>query len=139
MRTNHIHFALSEIQQAARSFVEAMDGRTVFAFYGAMGAGKTTFIRALCEQLGVTDTVTSPTFAIVNEYKADSSKVFHFDFYRLRRLDEAADIGFEDYLYSGNICLIEWPEMVEPLLPEDTVSVHLTVEPDDSRTLVFTC
>ena len=132
---------LEAIDDAARQFVAAMNGRTVFAFVGGMGAGKTTFIRALCRQLGVVDTITSPTFAIVNEYAvrdgdaADS--IFHFDFYRLQRIEDAVAIGFEDYLYSGSVCLIEWPELVEPLLPEDAVHVSITVASDESRTLTF--
>ena len=132
---------IEAIDDAARQFADAMNGRTVFAFVGGMGAGKTTFIRALCRQLGVTDTITSPTFAIVNEYAVTGSptaeSIFHFDFYRLQQIEDAVAIGIEDYLYSGNICLIEWPELVEPLLPEDAVHVTISVAPDDSRTLTF--
>ena len=112
---------LEAIDEAARQFLDAMDGRTVFAFEGGMGAGKTTFIRALCRQLGVTDTVTSPTFAIVNEYSAPAESIYHFDFYRLKDIQDAVAIGLEDYLYGGSICLIEWPGLVDPLLPDDTV------------------
>ena len=139
-----------ELPAAARQFISAMGDRHVFAFYGAMGAGKTTFIRAVCEALGVREAVTSPTFAIVNEYKVDNSStnnsstcqlvnlstLYHFDFYRIRRLQEAYDIGFEDYLYSGHPCFIEWPELVEQLLPEDTVRVTIQENPSDgSRTV----
>ena len=116
----------------AKEFLEAIGDHRVIAFYGQMGAGKTTFIRALCQALGVVEPVTSPTFAIVNEYEGP---IFHFDFYRIRRLEEAYDIGFEDYLYSGHLCLIEWPELIEELLPDDTVRVHITVNPDGTRTL----
>ncbi len=129
--------SLSTIDQAARTFARAMGDHTVFAFYGGMGAGKTTFVKALCEVLGVTDdTVTSPTFAIVNEYRSDSGElIYHFDFYRVKRLEEVYDMGYEDYFYSGALCLIEWPELVEELLPEDTVRVTIEEQPDGSRLL----
>ena len=121
-------YELNEIAQAAQAFIDAMDGRRIFAFYGAMGAGKTTFIRALCRALGVEDTVTSPTFAIVNEYAtSEGEPIYHFDFYRIRRLSEAYDMGCEEYFQSGHLCLIEWPELVEDALPEETVRV--TIEP----------
>ncbi|MBQ9558738.1 MAG: tRNA (adenosine(37)-N6)-threonylcarbamoyltransferase complex ATPase subunit type 1 TsaE [Bacteroidaceae bacterium] len=126
------------MQEAARQFVENMGDRTVFAFYGSMGAGKTTFIKAVCEELGVTeDVVASPTFAIVNEYEGREGAIFHFDFYRIKRLEEAVDMGFDDYLYSGRPCFIEWPELVEPLLPNDTVRVILSENPDGSRSLTM--
>ncbi|MBR4516413.1 MAG: tRNA (adenosine(37)-N6)-threonylcarbamoyltransferase complex ATPase subunit type 1 TsaE [Bacteroidaceae bacterium] len=120
---------------AARQFVEAMGERRIFAFYGKMGAGKTTFIKAICEALGVEDVVTSPTFAIVNEYGADGAfdRVYHFDFYRIKNLREAYDIGCEEYFYSGCPCFIEWPELVEELLPENTVNVSIEVRDDESR------
>ena len=120
---------------AARQFVEAMGERRIFAFYGNMGAGKTTFIKAICEALGVEDVVTSPTFAIVNEYGADGAfdRVYHFDFYRIKNLREAYDIGCEEYFYSGCPCFIEWPELVEELLPENTVNVSIEVRDDESR------
>ena len=122
----------------AQEFVEAIGNQRVVAFYGQMGAGKTTFIRAICEVLGVQEPVTSPTFAIVNEYAGrDEERIYHFDFYRLRHIREAYDIGFEDYLYSGCLCLIEWPELIEDLLPEDTVAVHITVGDDGARTFAF--
>ena len=127
------------IAEAARHFIDNMQGRTVFAFYGGMGAGKTTLIRAICSQLGVTDdVVTSPTFSIVNEYQGTDGPIYHFDFYRIRKLSEAVDMGFDDYLYSGNPCFIEWPELVEPLLPDDTVRVDIAENPDGSRTLSLT-
>ena len=122
------------LAQAAQQFAEAMGNHRVFAFNGKMGAGKTTFIKAICEALGVEDVVTSPTFAIVNEYAdAEGLPVFHFDFYRIKELREAYDMGCEEYFYSGRPCFIEWPEMVEPLLPEDTTIVDIEVCEDGSR------
>ncbi len=112
-----------------------MDQSTVFAFYGDMGAGKTTLIKAICEQLGVEDTINSPTFAIVNEYRSNTSSelIYHFDCYRIKEIEEALDFGFEDYMESGALCFIEWPQNVEVLLPEDTVKVYIHVNEDDSR------
>ena len=121
------------LREAAQQFVDAMGERRVFAFYGKMGAGKTTFIKAICETLGVEDVVTSPTFAIVNEYKAPQGAVYHFDFYRIKNLREAYDIGCEEYFYSGSPCFVEWPELVEELLPEDTVKVQIEVREDGAR------
>ena len=141
---------LDEMGEKARMFINTLGEQRVIAFYGSMGAGKTTFIRALCQELGVIEPVTSPTFAIVNEYEVvdDQSsihqssihqssikKVFHFDFYRIKRLEEAYDMGFEDYLYSGQLCLIEWPELIEELLPDDAVRVHITVNDDGTRSV----
>ena len=124
------------LPEAARQFVDEMGENRIFAFYGKMGAGKTTFIKAICEALGVEDVVTSPTFAIVNEYKTPLGEaVFHFDFYRIKNLREAYDIGCEEYFYSGSPCFIEWPELVEELLPEDTVRVNIEVHDDGSRTV----
>jgi tRNA threonylcarbamoyladenosine biosynthesis protein TsaE len=128
---------LEHIREAAREFVENIDDRTVFAFYGHMGAGKTTFIKAICEELGVEDVITSPTFAIVNEYTAQEGPIFHFDFYRIKKLEEVYDMGFEDYFYSGSLCLIEWPELIEEVLPDDAVKVTITEQPDGSRTVSF--
>lgn len=124
---------------AARTFVQAMGEATVFAFCGKMGAGKTTFIKALCEALGVTDVVNSPTFSIVNEYRAEPSGelIYHFDFYRIAKIEEVYDMGYEDYFYSGAVCLIEWPELVEDLLPGDAVRVDVEERPDGSRILRF--
>lgn len=129
---------LASIRDAARRFVENIGESTVFAFYGKMGAGKTTFIKAVCEELGVEDVITSPTFAIVNEYRSDSTGelVYHFDFYRIKKIDEVYDMGYEDYFYSGALCFIEWPELVEDLLPGDAVMVKITEEADGSRKVV---
>ena len=119
-------FSLNEINAAAAEFLKELGDRKIVAFYGSMGAGKTTFIKAICDVLGVTDTVNSPTFAIVNEYLAASGdSIFHFDFYRIKKIEEAYDFGYEDYFYSGDLCLIEWPELIEELLPEDTVRVKI--------------
>jgi tRNA threonylcarbamoyladenosine biosynthesis protein TsaE len=126
--------SLGSIDAAAMEFAAALGENRVVAFYGSMGAGKTTFISALCRFFGVEDDVCSPTFTIVNEYRAaEGDSIFHFDFYRIEALKEAVDIGFEEYLYSGSLCLIEWPEKVEPLLPEDTLNVKIYALPDDSR------
>lgn len=130
--------SLDAINDAAKQFVAAMGNNRVFAFYGKMGAGKTTFIKALCTELGVDDVITSPTFAIVNEYTAgDGSPIYHFDFYRIKKLDEVYDMGYEDYFYNGGLCLIEWPELIESLLPEDAVEVHIAEQPDGTRTIEF--
>lgn len=119
-------FTLENIDKAAAEFLKELGDRKIVAFYGSMGAGKTTFIKAICDVLGVTDTVNSPTFAIVNEYLAASGdSIFHFDFYRIKKIEEAYDFGYEDYFYSGDLCLIEWPELIEELLPEDTVRVKI--------------
>ncbi len=129
---------ISEISLAAKQFVEAMGESTVFAFYGKMGAGKTTFIKAVCEELGVTDVINSPTFAIVNEYlDGNGSPIYHFDFYRIKRAQEVLDIGYDDYVYSGNVCFMEWPELIEELLPDDVVRVTIEEEPDGSRKITF--
>ena len=131
-------YELNEIAPAAQAFIDAMDGRRIFAFYGTMGAGKTTFIRALCRALGVEDTVTSPTFAIVNEYAtSEGEPIYHFDFYRIRRLSEAYDMGCEEYFQSGHLCLIEWPELVEDALPEETVRVTIETLPDGRRSITM--
>jgi tRNA threonylcarbamoyladenosine biosynthesis protein TsaE len=117
--------SLEDIKRAASEFVALIGNRRIFAFYGNMGAGKTTFIKAICEELGVTDAVSSPTFAIVNEYASTMGSIYHFDFYRIKRSSEVLDLGFEDYAYSGNLCLMEWPELIEEFLPEETVDVHI--------------
>ena len=111
----------------------------VVAFYAPMGAGKTTFIKALCDTLGVRDAINSPTFAIVNEYVGDATDrlIYHFDFYRIKKLEEVYDMGYEDYFYSGSLCLMDWPELIEELLPEDAVKVTITEQPDGSRQVAF--
>ena len=131
--------SLNSIHEAAKQFIAAMGDNTVFAFYGKMGAGKTTFIKAVCEELGVTDVINSPTFAIVNEYRSDETGelIYHFDFYRIKKLSEVYDMGYEDYFYGGNLCFLEWPELIESLLPEDVTKVHITTEADGSRTISF--
>ncbi len=126
-----------QLQEAAKVFIQAMEENTVFAFYGKMGAGKTTFIKAICEELGVEDTITSPTFAIVNEYRSEETGelIYHFDFYRIKKLEEVYDMGYEDYFYSGALCFIEWPELVEELLPGNTVKVTIEEKEDGSRVI----
>lgn len=128
---------LSEIDSAAGEFLKLAAGRSIVAFHAPMGAGKTTFIKALCNRLGVSsDAVSSPTFAIVNEYAADSGDaIYHFDFYRITKEEEALDIGLYDYLDSGSLCLIEWPENIAALLPEETLMVDISVGDDGSRTI----
>lgn len=127
---------IEQINDAARTFLQETEGHTVFAFYGAMGAGKTTFIKALCEELGVEETVASPTFAIINEYKdRQGESVYHFDFYRINKLEEAFDFGYEDYFYSGSLCFIEWPELVEEVLPEGTMRISIHENEDGARIL----
>ncbi len=127
---------LSEIKIVAKQFIDRIGNEKVFAFYGSMGAGKTTFIKAVCEELGVKETITSPTFAIINEYKdGEGNSIYHFDFYRIHKLEEAFDFGYEDYFYSGNLCFIEWPELVESLLPENTVKVYIAETENGTRTI----
>ncbi len=133
--------SLEGIHEAARQFIAAMGDNTVFAFYGSMGAGKTTFVKAVCEELGVSDAVNSPTFAIVNEYRSDESGelIYHFDFYRIKRLEEVYDMGYEDYFYSGALCFIEWPELIEELLPEDALRVTVEEKEDGVRVVTMDC
>ena len=143
---------IEHIREAARQFIDQIGDARVFAFYGKMGAGKTTFIKAVCEELGVEDVITSPTFAIVNEYTitptgsarsylqvgehpSPITQVYHFDFYRIKKLDEVYDMGYEDYFYSGAVCFIEWPELMEELLPETAVRVTIEEQPDGTRTI----
>jgi tRNA threonylcarbamoyladenosine biosynthesis protein TsaE len=127
---------ITAIRSAAQAFVQQMDDDKVFAFYGTMGAGKTTLIKAICEELGVTEGVTSPTFSIINEYRAgDGNSIYHFDFYRINKPEEAFDFGYEDYMYSGNLCFIEWPELIESLLPDNTVNVYIRETENGTRTL----
>ena len=130
---------LENINQAVSRFIDNMGRGRVFAFYGKMGAGKTTFIKAVCEQLGVEDVITSPTFAIVNEYTSETSgdTIYHFDFYRIKKIEEVYDMGYEEYFYGGGLCFIEWPELIEDLLPEDAVKVNICENEDGSRTVSF--
>lgn len=129
--------SLDHIHEAARTFINHMGDHTVFAMYGKMGAGKTTFTKAICEELGVEDVINSPTFAIVNEYRSETTGelIYHFDFYRIKKLEEVYDMGYEDYFYSGALCFIEWPELIEELLPEDAVKVTIEENEDGSRTV----
>ena len=131
---------IEHIREAAREFINQIGDRRVFAFYGKMGAGKTTFVKAICEELGVEDVITSPTFAIINEYSTNVQRstfnvqrIFHFDFYRIKKLEEVYDMGYEDYFYSGALCFIEWPELIEDILPEDAVRVSIEEQADGSR------
>lgn len=129
---------IDELPNAVKQFIEAMDDRTVFAFRGEMGAGKTTFITELCRQLGVEDIANSPSFSIINEYRSETTAelIYHFDFYRIDSEEEAFDLGTEDYFDSGALCFIEWPERIENLLPGDTVEVVISVkQSDNSRTI----
>ena len=129
---------IEHIHEAAREFIEHIGDCRVFAFYGKMGAGKTTFVKAICEELGVEDVITSPTFAIINEYtQPDGSPLFHFDFYRIKKLEEVYDMGYEDYFYSDVLCFIEWPELIEDILPDDAVRVSITEQEDGSRLVSF--
>ena len=153
---------IEHIREAAREFVNHIGDHRVFAFYGKMGAGKTTFIKAICEELGVEDVITSPTFAIINEYTIDHSPltidhcstsestanngqcsmvnvqcIYHFDFYRIKKLEEVYDMGYEDYFYSGALCFMEWPELIEEILPDDAVRVTITEQEDGSRVVSF--
>lgn len=128
--------SLSEIDRVAEEFLREIGDTTLVAFYAPMGSGKTTFTTAITRVLGVTDAVCSPTFTIINEYKtAAGESMFHFDFYRINRLAEAVDLGLDDYFYSGCLCLMEWPENIEELLPEETLKVTIAVNADGSRTL----
>ena len=131
--------SIDNIRDAAKEFVKSMGEGKVFAFYGKMGVGKTTFIKAICECLGVEDTVTSPTFAIVNEYSSQKVDypIYHFDFYRIKKLEEVYDMGYEDYFYGGGVCFIEWPELIEDLLPESAVRVEIKENEDGTRTVKF--
>lgn len=131
--------SLDCIKEAAQQFIDNMGKGNVFAFYGKMGAGKTTFIKAICEYLDVEDVITSPTFAIVNEYYSNKlqDSIYHFDFYRIKKLEEVYDMGYEDYFYSHRLCFLEWPELVEELLPKDAVKVTIAEQEDGSRLVTF--
>jgi len=128
--------SLSDLNVVADKFLRAMRGKKVFAFFGPMGVGKTTFIKALCNELGVVEIVTSPTFALVNEYQTgEGDVIYHFDFYRIEKIEEVYDFGYEDYFYSGNYCFIEWPDKVAEILPENIAYVQLVENKDGSRTI----
>ena len=130
--------SLDKIHEAARYFLNAVGDANIFAIDGDMGVGTTTFIKAVCEELGVKDVITSPTFSLVNEYTDGKGEpVYHFDFYRIKKIDEVYDMGYEDYFYGGNLCFLEWPELIEDLLPEDVTKVHIVTEEDGSRTITF--
>ena len=131
--------SLADINEAAKQFIENMGDGKVFAFYGKMGAGKTTFIKAISEELGVDDVITSPTFAIVNEYQSaiTGDSIYHFDFYRIKKLEEVYDMGYEDYFYSGSLCFLEWPELIDDLLPEDATKVTIEATDDGRRVVKF--
>ena len=130
---------MDNIREDAKQFIANIGDSTVFAFYGNMGAGKTTFVKAVCEDLRVDDFITSPTFSIVNEYRSEQTGelIYHFDFYRVKKIEEVYDMGFEDYFYSGALCFIEWPELCEEVMPDDTVKVSIQEEPDGSRTITL--
>lgn len=133
-----INFNIENIAEIAREFIEETAERRVILFDGEMGAGKTTFISEICRLLGADDDFGSPTFSIINEYAdGKGNPIYHFDFYRIESLREAQDIGVEDYFYSGHLCLAEWPDRIEPLLPEDALTVRLTVNPDGSRKISY--
>ena len=137
MREITIH-STEDLPKVAEQVIDALDGRSVVAFFGQMGAGKTTLISAIMEYLGSADTVTSPTFALVNQYyTADEQPVYHFDFYRINSLAEAFDMGYEEYLYSGDLCLVEWPEKIEGLLPDEVAVVRIEPLDESSRRFVI--
>ena len=132
---------LETIHESAKEFIKNIGDKKVFAFYGKMGAGKTTFTKAICEVLGVKDVITSPTFAIVNEYTdGNGNPIYHFDFYRIKKLEEVYDMGYEDYFFSGNLCLLEWPELIEEILPENAIKVKIEeqqVKPSFHRAMLI--
>ena len=129
----------ADLDRAAAEFLEKIGDSTLVAFFAPMGAGKTTFIKALCKELGVEDEVNSPTFAIVNEYRSETTAelIYHFDFYRIKNVEEVYDLGYEDYFYSGALCFIEWPELIEGLLPEDTKKISIEENNDGERIITI--
>jgi tRNA threonylcarbamoyladenosine biosynthesis protein TsaE len=130
--------SLREIERAAAEFLEMIGNNKIIALYGSMGVGKTTFTKALCKVMGVVDGVNSPTFSIINEYRnLEGTPVYHFDFYRIESLSDAFDIGYEEYIYSGELCIIEWPEKIEQILPDETLKVQISVLDDESREITF--
>ena len=137
MTTLHID-SLNELPEVAEAILNELNGRTVVAFRGEMGAGKTTLIRSIMALLGSEDTISSPSFAIVNQYSTEAENtVYHFDFYRIERIEEAYDFGYEEYFYSGELCLVEWPEKIEPLLPDNVMTVNITIESETERTFTI--
>lgn len=137
MTTLHID-SLNELPEVAEAILNELNGRTVVAFRGEMGAGKTTLIRSIMALLGSEDTISSPTFAIVNQYSTEAENtVYHFDFYRIERIEEAYDFGYEEYFYSGELCLVEWPEKIEQLLPDNVMTVNITIESETERTFTI--
>lgn len=128
--------SLNELPGIASQIISLASKNRIFLFYGEMGAGKTTLIKSLCKQLGTDDNIASPTFSIVNEYKTGEGSIFHFDFYRLKTQTEALDMGFEEYLYSGNYCFIEWPEKIPGLLPLHYISIKISVESNNERQII---
>jgi len=138
MSTEYCFTELTQLDEAADWIIKSCHGYSVWAFYGGMGAGKTTLIKAICRQLGSTDTVTSPTFSLINEYKDPSGhSLYHFDFYRIEKKEEILDFGYEEYIYSGDICLIEWPELVEELLPDNRVNIRIEVKDSGERCITI--
>lgn len=125
--------SLSELERVAEEILSALGERRVVLLRGGMGAGKTTLVSRIAAKLGAEDTVTSPTFALVNEYEGRECTIYHFDFYRINRVEEVFDLGYEEYFYSGELCFVEWPEMVEGLLPDDAMQVRITVGDDQKR------
>ncbi|HKL08878.1 MAG TPA: tRNA (adenosine(37)-N6)-threonylcarbamoyltransferase complex ATPase subunit type 1 TsaE [Bacteroidales bacterium] len=128
--------SLSDLNVVAEKFLRLIQNKKVIAFFGSMGVGKTTFIKALCNELGVVEIVTSPTFALINEYQtSNGNTIYHFDFYRIEKIEEVFDFGYEDYFYSGNYCFIEWPDKVAEILPDHIVFVQMVENEDGSRTI----
>ena len=125
--------AMSDLPRIAEEVINSLDGRSVVLLRGGMGAGKTTLVSRIAALLGAEDTVTSPTFALVNQYEGSECRIYHFDFYRIDRIEEVFDLGYEEYFYSGDLCLVEWPEKIEPLIPDDAMVVRITVGDDEQR------
>ena len=125
--------ALSDLPRVAEEIINSLNGRTVVLLRGGMGAGKTTLVSRIAALLGAEDTVTSPTFALVNQYEGSECRIYHFDFYRIDRIEEVFDLGYEEYFYSGDLCLVEWPEKIEPLIPDDAMVVRITAGDDEQR------
>ena len=125
--------SLSDLPRVAEAVVEALDGRTVVLLRGGMGAGKTTLVSRIAALLGAEDAVTSPTFALVNQYEGTEQRIYHFDFYRIDNIEEVFDLGYEEYFYSGDLCLVEWPEKIEPLIPDDAMVVRITAGDGEER------